>query len=167
MFGSADFLGSWRVWGAREACWNHFHLSWYLSDSMVPSSGQKKTIGSLTRARFSLFNGLIEINKIVVCPFQSSCSVFKALMTSKCIEGAGGLEQLRETCRIHFHHPWGSGFFLCPSRSSIFSALPGPGLPSSHFFCMLQHFLPPQVSVGFFLCSFPVGCSFPKIDMPY
>ena len=24
--------------GLREACWNRFHLSWYLSDFMVPSS---------------------------------------------------------------------------------------------------------------------------------
>ena len=31
----------------REACWNHFHLSWYLSNSMAPIYDQETSYGGI------------------------------------------------------------------------------------------------------------------------
>ena len=36
----------------REVCWNHFHLSWHLSDFVVPDYGLKQTMQFLFRRRY-------------------------------------------------------------------------------------------------------------------
>ena len=65
----------------------------------------------------SILNGLIWMNMelfyfVLICStvLNSALSSFLTVF-----EGPGGLTQLRETCRIHFHHSWYLADFMGPS----------------------------------------------------
>ena len=73
----------------REARGNHFHLSWYFSDSMVPSYGRKNSWRDL------------------VCVYGMATFMFVRSKTTICeqmgvinpVEGSGRFNKLREFCR--------------------------------------------------------------------
>ena len=77
------FAVSWGSGGfreLREACRNHFYLSWYLSDFLVPSYGQKTSWGILVsfRLRYSPFKEPFDMHLkgyIAICIILYSFSV--------------------------------------------------------------------------------------------
>ena len=81
----------------REAGRNHFHLSWYLSDSMVPSYGQKHWRGNKNVSTVGPYNSpppkktmrFIGLNRYLqvfrcffrVCFLQTSSNTFESLVS--------------------------------------------------------------------------------------